>query len=144
MQFTQREAALIRTTLTDTQWSIIAPHCLGRECEASCGAQGMRRVLAALGHEGRLMPPGYVRPNVKAQKNDDRDAEAIAEAATSPGSSRYAPADRTIRWIVRRRGTRFVEPKSEEQLDIRTLHRVCERLVGERSSLPDRFENPQT
>jgi transposase len=36
------------------------------------------------GHEVRLMSPKYVRPYVKAQKNDDRDAEAIAEAAGRP------------------------------------------------------------
>jgi transposase len=57
-----------------------------------------------------------VRPYVKAQKNDDRDAEAIAEAATRPTM-------------------RFVELKSEEQLDMQTLHRVRDRLVGERTAL---------
>ena len=66
--------------------------------EACCGAHHMGRALAALGHEVRLMSPEYVRPYVKAQKNDDRDAEAIAEAATRPTM-------------------RFVELKSEEQLD---------------------------
>ena len=45
--------------------------------EACCGAHHMGRSLAALGHEVRLMSPEYVRPYVKAQKNDDRDAEAI-------------------------------------------------------------------
>jgi transposase len=62
------------------------------------------------------MSPEYVRPYVKAQKNDDRDAEAIAEAATRPTM-------------------RFVELKSEEQLDMQTLHRVRDRLVGERTAL---------
>src|SRR3712207_8858683 len=42
------------------------------------------RSLRDLGHQVRLMSPEYVRPYVKAQKNDDRDAEAIAEAATRP------------------------------------------------------------
>ena len=51
------------------------------------------------------MSPEYVRPYVKAQKNDDRDAEAIAEAATRPTM-------------------RFVAVKSEEQLDMQTLHRA--------------------
>ena len=73
--------------------------------EACCGAHHMDRALAAQGHMIRLMSPEYVRPYVKAQKNDDRDAEAIAEAATRPTR-------------------RFVELKSEEQLDIQTLHRV--------------------
>ena len=62
------------------------------------------------------MSPEYVRPYVKAQKNDDRDAEAIAEAATRPTM-------------------RFVELKSEEQLDMQILHRVRDRLVGERTAL---------
>ena len=62
------------------------------------------------------MSPEYVRPYVKAQKNDDRDAEAIAEAATRPTM-------------------RFVELKSEAQLDMQTLHRARERLVGERTAL---------
>ena len=52
--------------------------------EACCGAHHLGRQLAAQGHVVRLMSPEYVRPYVKAQKNDDRDAEAIAEAATRP------------------------------------------------------------
>src|SRR3954452_17251810 len=76
----------------------------------------MGRALAAQGHTIRLMSPEYVRPYVKAQKNDDRDAEAIAEAATRPTM-------------------RFVELKSAEQLDMQSLHRVRDRLVGERTAL---------
>ena len=55
-------------------------------------------------------------PYVKAQKNDDRDAEGIAEAATRPTM-------------------RFVELKSQDQLDMQTLHRSRDRLVGERTAL---------
>src|SRR6478736_7595808 len=84
--------------------------------EACCGAHHLGRVLAAQGHTVRLMSPEYVRPYVKAQKNDDRDAEAIAEAATRPTM-------------------RFVEIKSEAQLDMQTLHRARERLVAERTAL---------
>lgn len=84
--------------------------------EACCGAHYLGRLLAAQGHTVRLMSPEYVRPYVKAQKNDDRDAEAIAEAATRPTM-------------------RFVELKSEEQLDLQTLHRARDRLVGERTAL---------
>ena len=84
--------------------------------EACCGAHQLGRLLVAQGHEVRLMSPEYVRPYVKAQKNDDRDAEAIAEAATRPTM-------------------RFVELKSEEQLDMQTLHRARDRLVGERTAL---------
>jgi transposase len=84
--------------------------------EACCGAHYLGRLLAAQGHDVRLMSPEYVRPYVKAQKNDDRDAEAIAEAATRPTM-------------------RLVALKSEEQLDTQSLHRVRDRLVGERTAL---------
>jgi transposase len=62
------------------------------------------------------MSPEYVRPYIKAQKNDDRDAEGIAEAATRPTM-------------------RFVDLKSQEQLDMQTLHRSRDRLVSERTAL---------
>jgi transposase len=84
--------------------------------EACCGAHHLGRRLRDQGHQVRLMAPEYVRPYVKAQKNDDRDAEAIAEAATRPTM-------------------RFVELKSAEQLDMQSLHRVRDRLVGERTAL---------
>ena len=84
--------------------------------EACCGAHHLGRVLLAQGHTVRLMSPEYVRPYVKAQKNDDRDAEAIAEAATRPTM-------------------RFVALKSEEQLDMQTLHRARDQVVRERTSL---------
>ncbi len=71
---------------------------------------------SAKGHQVRLMSPEYVRPYVKAQKNDDRDAEAIAEAATRPTM-------------------RFVALKSEAQLDMQSLHRARDRLVAERTAL---------
>ena len=84
--------------------------------EACCGAHFLAHQLIALGYTVRLMPPEYVQPYVKAMKNDDRDAEAIAEAATRPTM-------------------RFVEPKSEEQLDLQTLHRMRQRLIGQRTAL---------
>jgi transposase len=62
------------------------------------------------------MSPEYVRPYVKAQKNDDRDAEGIAEAVTRPTM-------------------RFVGIKTEAQLDMQTLHRSRDRLVSERTAL---------
>lgn len=62
------------------------------------------------------MSPLYVRPYVKVHKNDDRDAEAIAEAATRPTMSFFA--------IV-----------SEEQLDLQALQRARERLVSDRTRL---------
>ena len=88
--------------------------------EACCGAHHLGRLLANLGHEVRLMSPEYVRPYVKAHKNDDRDAEAIAEAATRPTM-------------------RFVQLKSQEQLDVQSLHRVRSRLVGARTNLTNQL-----
>lgn len=83
--------------------------------EACCGAH-LGRSFTARGHEVRLMSPEYVRPYVKSQKNDDLDAEAIAEAATRPTM-------------------RFVPVKSHDQSDIQALHRARERLVSERTAL---------
>lgn len=90
--------------------------------EACCGAHHLGRVLVAQGHEVRLMSPEYVRPYVKAQMNDDRDAEAIAEAAT-------------------RSTMRFVALKSEAQLDVQVLHRVRDRLVSQRTSLMNQMRS---
>lgn len=84
--------------------------------EACCGAHHLGRLFAAQGHEIRLMSPEYVRPYIKAQKNDDRDAEGIAEATSRPTM-------------------RFIELKCQEQLDVQTLHRVRARLVAERTNL---------
>jgi len=84
--------------------------------EACCGAHYFGRLFADQGHDVRLMPPEYVRPYIKAQKNDDRDAEGIAEAATRPTM-------------------RFVEVKSQDQLDMQTLHRSRDRLIAERTAL---------
>ena len=88
--------------------------------EACCGAHHLGRMFSAHGHDIRLMSPEYVRPYVKAQKNDDRDAEGIAEAASRPTM-------------------RFVDLKDQEQLDIQTLHRVRSRLVAERRSLTNQL-----
>ena len=61
----------------------------------------------------------YFRPYVKVHKNDDRDVEAIAEAATGPTMS-------------------LVAIKSEEQLDLLALYRARERLVTDRTRLINR------
>src|SRR5271169_490357 len=52
--------------------------------EACSGAHHLSRKLKALGHDARLMPAKYVRPYSKGEKNDYRDAEAIAEAVQRP------------------------------------------------------------
>jgi transposase len=84
--------------------------------EASCGCHHVGRQLVAFGHDVRLIPAQFVKPYVKSQKNDYRDAEAIAEA-------------------VQRPTMRFVLIKSEEQLDVQAMHRVRERLLEQRTSL---------
>ena len=84
--------------------------------EACVGAHHLSRKLKAFGHDARLMPAKYVRPYSKGQKNDFRDAEAIAEA-------------------VQRPTMRFVATKTTDQLDLQALHRVRERLVGQRTGI---------
>ena len=84
--------------------------------EACVGAHHLSRKLTALGHDARLMPGKYVRPYSKGQKNDYRDAEAIAEA-------------------VQRPTMKFVATKTAEQLDLQAMHRVRERLVGQRTGV---------
>ena len=84
--------------------------------EACGGAHPVARHCRSLGHEVRLMSPLYVQPYVKVHKTDDRDAEAIAEAATRPTM-------------------RFVSVKTAEQLDLQALHRVRARLIHSRTRL---------
>jgi transposase len=84
--------------------------------EACVGAHHLSRKLQLLGHNARLMPAKYVRPYSKGQKNDFRDAEAIAEA-------------------VQRPTMKFVATKTADQLDLQALHRVRERLVSQRTGV---------
>jgi transposase len=78
--------------------------------EACCGAHHLGRILVAQGHDVRLIPPQYVKPFVKSQKNDLLDAEAIGEA-------------------VQRPTMRFVPLKTMEQLDLQAIHRLRTRVV---------------
>src|SRR6266496_3903594 len=79
--------------------------------EACVGAHHLSRKLQALGHDARLMPAKYVRPYSKGQKNDFRDAEAIAEAVQRPTmkfgatstSALRAYRARSRRWPIRMR-----------------------------------------
>jgi transposase len=84
--------------------------------EACSGSHHLARLLTAQGHAARLMPPQYVKPFVKSNKNDYRDAEANAEAVERPTM-------------------RFVPIKEQAQLDLQTIHRVRQRLVGRRTAL---------
>jgi transposase len=82
--------------------------------EACASAHHWARAIAALGHMVKLIPPAYVKPFVKRQKNDMADAEAIAEAATRPTM-------------------RFVAVKSEEQQAMALAYRTRDLLVRQRT-----------
>ena len=82
--------------------------------EACASAHHWARELQALGHEVRLIPPQYVRPFVKTNKNDAADAEAICEAVGRPTM-------------------RFAAVKSAEQQSVLMLHRARELLVRQRT-----------
>lgn len=82
--------------------------------EACGGSHHWARLLRGLGHEVRLLPPAYVKPYVKRNKTDGRDAEAICEAMQRPSM-------------------RFVAVKSPEQQAVQTLHRARELLVRQRT-----------
>jgi transposase len=95
-------------------------HLIGME--ACGGAHFLGRALRAQGHEVRLMPAQYVKPYVKTNKNDYIDAEAIAEAVERPRM-------------------RFVPIKSEDQLDMQSLHRVRERWIKRRTSVVNQIRS---
>jgi len=89
-------------------------HVMGME--ACGGSHFLGRALQEQGHEVRLIPAQYVKPYVKTNKNDFIDAEAIAEAVGRPTM-------------------RFVPIKSDDQLDLQSLHRVRERWVSRRTAV---------
>jgi len=102
----------------ETRFANLPPCLIGME--ACVGAHHLSRRLRALGHDARLMPAKYVRPYSKGQKNDFRDAEAIAEA-------------------VQRPTMKFVATKTADQLDLQALHRMRERLVRQRTGISNQI-----
>ena len=84
--------------------------------EACASSHHWSREIKALGHTVRLMPPAYVKPYVKRQKNDATDAEAICEA-------------------VRRPTMRFVETKTPEQQSCLTLHRTRHLFIRQQTAV---------
>src|SRR2546430_1162960 len=103
----QRGAIMLRQKWSrrqiEARLANIPPSLIGME--ACVGAHHLSRKLQLHGHDARLMPAKYVRPYSKGQKNDFRDAEAIAEA-------------------VQRPTMKFVATKTADQLDLQALHRV--------------------
>jgi transposase len=84
--------------------------------EACASSHHWSRELQALGHTVRLMPPAYVKPYVKRQKNDAADAEAICEAVT-------------------RANMRFVETKTPEQQSCLMLHRTRQLFIRQQTAV---------
>jgi transposase len=84
--------------------------------EACATAHHWARTIAKLGHQVRLMPPAYVKPYVKTQKNDAADAEAICEAVTRPNM-------------------RFAEVKTIEQQSVLVVHRTRAMLIKHRTRM---------
>lgn len=84
--------------------------------EACATAHFWGREIGALGHEVRLIPPVYVKPYVKRQKNDAADAEAICEAVTRPNM-------------------RFVPIKGAERQSVLMLHRTRDLLMRQRTMI---------
>jgi len=91
------------------------PHCLVA-MEACASAHHWAREIGKFGHEVRLIPPAYVKPFVKRQKNDMADAEAICEAAQRPTM-------------------RFVQPKAAEAQGAAVIFRARDLLVRQRTQL---------
>jgi transposase len=84
--------------------------------EACASSHHWSRELQSLGHTVRLMPPAYVKPYVKRQKNDAADAEAICEAVT-------------------RANMRFVETKTSEQQSCLMLHRTRHLFIRQQTAV---------
>src|ERR1051325_163969 len=84
--------------------------------EACAGAHFLGTALREQGHQVRLIPAQFVKPYRKSNKNDFIDAEVIAEAVT-------------------KQNMRFVQIKTQEQLDWQAMHRVRDRLMQRRTAL---------
>lgn len=88
--------------------------------EACASSHYWSRELQALGHTVRLMPPAYVKPYIKRQKNDAADAEAICEAVT-------------------RANMRFVSTKTPEQQSCLMFHRTRHLFIRQQTAVIIRF-----
>jgi len=113
----RRETVIAKRKLSRKQvrefFEKLPPCLIGMEACAS--AHYWAREFGRMGHQVRLIPPQFVKPYVKSQKNDANDAEAICEAVGRPSM-------------------RFVAVKSVEQQDVQAIHRIRSELVRQRTA----------
>jgi hypothetical protein len=107
-----KKMKLTRKTMA-TAFSNIPPCDIAME--ACAGSHYWSRVLVAQGHQVKLIPPQYVKPFVKGNKNDYNDAQGIVEASVRPTM-------------------RFVSIKTPQQQDIQAIHRIRNELVKRRTA----------
>ena len=88
--------------------------------EACGGSHYWARKFQSFGHTVRLISPQFVKPYVKSNKNDEKDAEAICEAVTRPNM-------------------RFVQIKQPEQQDMQCLHRIRSQCIKNRTALANQI-----
>jgi len=88
--------------------------------EACGGANYWSRQFVARSHQVKLISPQYVKPFVKTNKNDHNDVVAITEAASRPSMH-------------------YVAPKSIEQQDIQSIHRIRERFIANRTAVANQI-----
>lgn len=113
-----RGATVLRKKLNRSQlaaYAATSPTCVVAT-ESCPGSQYWGRVFTQAGHEVRILPAQFVKPYLKANKNDFNDAAAIAEAG-GRASMRYVPL------------------KTTEQLELQALHRVRRRVIVERTAV---------
>ena len=115
----RHEKTVWRRRLTRESWLKVLLETVEPGCEIgmeSCGgAHHWARRLQGLGFRVKLIPPQFVKPYVKSNKNDANDAEAICEALGRPSM-------------------RFVAVKTVEQQDIQAVHRVRSGLIEQRTA----------
>ena len=110
---------LLKRRLTRDKWIGVICNSVPAGCEvgmeACAGAHHWARRLSDQGFQVKLIPPQFVTPYVKSNKNDANDAEAICEAMSRPNM-------------------RFVRVKTVEQQDIQAIHRIRSELMSQRTA----------
>ena len=104
----------LRRSQVPAFFSTLPPCLIG--LEACATSHYWARTLIAFGHDVRLIPPAYVQPYLRRQKNDAADAAAICEAVTRPSM-------------------RFVPVKTPQQQSTLMLHGARDLLIGQRTAL---------